>query len=213
MLNIPPPQKWCVNPTDGTQNQRIEIRIHLQKKKIIPLPSCTETSPSDRGWNIFSFVWLCYLFLVKGLPLSILLAGCQKKLHIWPHYKSRKLLTRFFLPNSRSFLRHLKQFYLRFENSRRIEVFIWSGGSMDGCHLQLRIPSKSSFNCHQSIHYWSLDHFQMVSIESQFLLESVLPVDKRTQSEVEDHQQCESWNWEDSWTPFHALLYRVHILD
>ena len=31
VLNIPPPQKWCVNPTDGTQNQRIEIRIHLQK--------------------------------------------------------------------------------------------------------------------------------------------------------------------------------------
>ena len=31
VLNLPTPQKRSTNPTDGTQNQRIEIRIHLQK--------------------------------------------------------------------------------------------------------------------------------------------------------------------------------------
>ena len=44
VLNLPTPQKWSTNPTVGTQNQRIEIRVHLQKKKRIPLPSCTGTS-------------------------------------------------------------------------------------------------------------------------------------------------------------------------
>ena len=33
VLNLPIPQKWCINPRVATQNQRIEIRIHLQKRK------------------------------------------------------------------------------------------------------------------------------------------------------------------------------------